>query len=254
MTRGGARLVQTGAGDVHERRRRDSDARAHPVVIGFPKRRLARSRAPSSTARGGRNRLGTHARLSCCKRRQPAPSSDAALTRGAGWMTPDEAQRVVGAMGIGVLRHTTCRARRGRRGGVCPRSRLPGGAEGATVPPFCTRPMWAPSDSISATTRRCGWRSRSCRTSLGAQLAGVLVQRMAPGGVEMFVGGLQDATFGPVIFCGSGGVLVELFGDVACRLCPITRSRRRRNARRGQRRGASARLPRPAAGRRSQLS
>jgi acetyltransferase len=58
--------------------------------------------------------------------------------------------------------------------------------------------------------------------ALGAQLAGVLVQPMASGGVEMFVGALQDATFGPVIFSGSGGVLVELFGDVACRLCPIT--------------------------------
>ena len=39
---------------------------------------------------------------------------------------------------------------------------------------------------------------------------------------EMFVGGLQDPAFGPVIFCGSGGVLVELFGDAACRLCPIS--------------------------------
>ena len=45
---------------------------------------------------------------------------------------------------------------------------------------------------------------------------------MAPDGVEMFVGGLQDPTFGPVLFCGSGGVLVELFGDAVCRLCPVS--------------------------------
>ena len=57
---------------------------------------------------------------------------------------------------------------------------------------------------------------------LGPKLAGVLVQRMAGDGVEMFVGGLQDPAFGPVVFCGSGGVLVELFGDAVCRLCPLT--------------------------------
>lgn len=63
---------------------------------------------------------------------------------------------------------------------------------------------------------------RSMATLLGAKLAGVLVQRMAPPGVEMFIGGLQDAVFGPVVFAGSGGVLVELFGDATCRMCPAT--------------------------------
>jgi acyl-CoA synthetase (NDP forming) len=63
---------------------------------------------------------------------------------------------------------------------------------------------------------------RAMANSLGASLGGVLVQRMAPAGVEMFIGGLQDAVFGPVVFAGSGGVLVELSGDAACRLCPAT--------------------------------
>jgi acyl-CoA synthetase (NDP forming) len=60
------------------------------------------------------------------------------------------------------------------------------------------------------------------RSRLGAHMTGVLVQAMATGGVEMFVGGLQDPAFGPVVFCGSGGVLVELFGDATCRLCPVS--------------------------------
>jgi acetyl coenzyme A synthetase (ADP forming)-like protein len=58
--------------------------------------------------------------------------------------------------------------------------------------------------------------------TLRGQMSGVMVQRMAPGGVEMFVGGLQDPAFGPVVFCGSGGVLVELFKDAASRLAPLT--------------------------------
>jgi acyl-CoA synthetase (NDP forming) len=63
---------------------------------------------------------------------------------------------------------------------------------------------------------------RAMAAALGTALAGVVVQRMAPDGVEMFIGGLQDAVFGPVVFAGSGGVLVELFGDAACRMCPAT--------------------------------
>jgi hypothetical protein len=60
------------------------------------------------------------------------------------------------------------------------------------------------------------------RDRLGPQLAGVFVQRMAAPGVEMFIGGLQDPSFGPVVVCGSGGVFVELFGAAVCRLCPLT--------------------------------
>jgi acyl-CoA synthetase (NDP forming) len=35
-------------------------------------------------------------------------------------------------------------------------------------------------------------------------MSGVLVQRMAPEGVEMFIGGLQDPAFGPVFRLGLG--------------------------------------------------
>jgi acyl-CoA synthetase (NDP forming) len=63
---------------------------------------------------------------------------------------------------------------------------------------------------------------RDLTSRLGSRMTGVLIQRMAGEGVEMFIGGLQDPSFGPVVFCGSGGVLVELFGDAVCRLCPLT--------------------------------
>src|ERR1051326_5437036 len=47
---------------------------------------------------------------------------------------------------------------------------------------------------------------------------------MAPAGVEMLVGAVNDAQFGPTIACGAGGTLVELLKDVSVRLSPLTRS------------------------------
>ena len=53
-----------------------------------------------------------------------------------------------------------------------------------------------------------------------ALFMGVRIQKMAPQGYDMFVGGSQDPAFGPVVFFGMGGVLVEAFKDVANITCP----------------------------------
>jgi acyl-CoA synthetase (NDP forming) len=45
---------------------------------------------------------------------------------------------------------------------------------------------------------------------------------MVEGGVEMLVGVVGDAVFGPVVACGAGGVEAELLNDVAVRLSPLT--------------------------------
>jgi len=56
-----------------------------------------------------------------------------------------------------------------------------------------------------------------------AQIDGVLVQRMLPGGREVILGGKRDESFGPVVMFGMGGVYVELLEDVAFRLAPLAR-------------------------------
>ena len=38
----------------------------------------------------------------------------------------------------------------------------------------------------------------------------------------MVVGGINDPSLGPVIMAGTGGILVDLFGDTAFRMCPLT--------------------------------
>jgi acetate---CoA ligase (ADP-forming) len=54
-----------------------------------------------------------------------------------------------------------------------------------------------------------------------ARIDGVVVQRMAPKGHELVIGMVNDATFGPVMMVGFGGVTVELFGDVAHSPAPV---------------------------------
>jgi acyl-CoA synthetase (NDP forming) len=58
----------------------------------------------------------------------------------------------------------------------------------------------------------------------GADMTAVLVQQMVPRGVEMIVGALHDPVFGPLIACGTGGVLVDLLADTAFRLHPLSAS------------------------------
>ena len=56
----------------------------------------------------------------------------------------------------------------------------------------------------------------------GYSSQGFLVQRMAPEGVEMLVGMVNDHAFGPVVVCGAGGTAAEVFKDVAIRIVPLT--------------------------------
>ena len=55
-----------------------------------------------------------------------------------------------------------------------------------------------------------------------ARIAGVLVQAMAKGDVELVIGLKRDPTFGPVVMVGLGGVLIEVFKDVVFRAAPVT--------------------------------
>jgi acetyltransferase len=56
------------------------------------------------------------------------------------------------------------------------------------------------------------------------RITGVSVQEMVGGGVEVIIGVNCDPQLGPVLLFGSGGVMVEVYNDVALRRCPITRS------------------------------
>jgi len=56
---------------------------------------------------------------------------------------------------------------------------------------------------------------------LGDRAEAIVVQPMVSGGVEMVVGGVNDPSFGPVVMCGLGGVLVDVLDDTAFAMCPL---------------------------------
>ena len=59
----------------------------------------------------------------------------------------------------------------------------------------------------------------------GVDVKGILLEKMVPkGGVELIVGIQNDPQFGPMIMAGLGGVMTEVFKDVAFRMLPITTS------------------------------
>jgi acetyl coenzyme A synthetase (ADP forming)-like protein len=57
---------------------------------------------------------------------------------------------------------------------------------------------------------------------LGDELTGAVVQPQVPAGVELIVGVTHDALFGPLVMVGLGGIAVELLGDRAFRIVPVT--------------------------------
>ena len=48
-----------------------------------------------------------------------------------------------------------------------------------------------------------------------------LIQQQVKRGVELLIGGKRDPTFGPVVVCGTGGILTEALGDVSLCLTPL---------------------------------
>ncbi|OWU86713.1 hypothetical protein ATO6_01755 [Oceanicola sp. 22II-s10i] len=57
-----------------------------------------------------------------------------------------------------------------------------------------------------------------------AKIEGVLVSPMAGAGVELIVGTQQDASMGPMVMVGLGGILAEVLKDVALARAPVTKA------------------------------
>ncbi len=69
---------------------------------------------------------------------------------------------------------------------------------------------------------------RACNRLIERLGPPVLVQKMAPAGVELALGVVRDAQFGPLVMAATGGVLVEIVRDRAFALPPLDAPRAER--------------------------
>lgn len=68
---------------------------------------------------------------------------------------------------------------------------------------------------------------RAQRHMPNVAIEGVTVQPMAPEGLELVFGAINDDAFGPVVMLGYGGVFVEMLGGVEFALAPVTEAQAR---------------------------
>ena len=167
-----------------------------------------------------RTPLGSVPTFDDIRRERARAIVNTALKRGAGWLTATEAIELIASVGISS-----------------PPARLAtsidGAVEAAEAFGFPVA-LKAVGEALLHKSEhhaiklglmdRMGVRMAACELTkaLGGQMDGLLVQRMVTGGVEMMVGALNDRTFGHVVVVGTGGVLVDLLADSACRLCPVS--------------------------------
>jgi acyl-CoA synthetase (NDP forming) len=78
------------------------------------------------------------------------------------------------------------------------------------------------ADEVAVATAARRMDERIRRELPQARIEGFLVSEMVKGGTECILGVARDATFGPVVTFGLGGVTVELLRDVVSRLAPVS--------------------------------
>ena len=143
-----------------------------------------------------------------------------AIGRGGGWLTPVEANALLSAVGITVPRSTLVSS---IDEAVLAAERL-----GYPVAVKAIGPSLLHKTERKAVRLNLSGRSEvrlaasQLISALGGEIDGLLVQKMVTGGAEMMVGAINDPTFGHVVVCGSGGVLIDLLADSSCRLYPVT--------------------------------
>ena len=161
-------------------------------------------------------------------RREPAPGAAPAGLRGA--LDEAQAKRVLAAFGVPVNRgEVAADAAAGQSAAECMSAPFAvklvspdivhKSAAGAVALELATPP--AVARAIDDIQTRLGKRQPSAR------IEGFLVQEMATGQLEMFIGARRDPIFGALVMVGAGGTLVELLQDTAVRRAPVSRDEAR---------------------------
>ena len=142
---------------------------------------------------------------------------------GGGWASAEAAAQLLAAYGISAARFRLVRtpaqaaAAQAELGGpvvvkiaaAIHKSDVGGVALGISTPQ-------AASQAVTAI------RAALAEAGLAGQAREFLVQEQIGDGVEMIVGVTHDPAFGPLVLAGLGGTIVEVLGDVAVRITPLS--------------------------------
>ncbi len=146
------------------------------------------------------------------------------LAEGPGWLTPERVLALLHCYGLPVA---TTRMAAGPEEAAA----LANGFEG----PVAVKALTAgPARKAEAggvrlgvlgadAVRAAAGEVSAAAAAAGYEVSGVAVQEMAPEGVELVVGVVNDRSFGPVLACGAGGPAGELLRDVTVRITPLHR-------------------------------
>jgi acetyl coenzyme A synthetase (ADP forming)-like protein len=149
-----------------------------------------------------------------------------AVQHGGGWLDPRDVRQLLAWYGVPTVEQRVVQtadeaaaAARAMRGAVALKAVAPGVLHKTEAGAVRLNLRGARATRDAAKTM-----AESVRKAAGHDPTAFVVQRMAPPGVEMLVGVVNDPQFGPTVACGAGGTLVELLHDVAVRLTPLTRA------------------------------
>ncbi|RZN57840.1 MAG: acetyl-CoA synthetase [Candidatus Methanomethylicota archaeon] len=68
------------------------------------------------------------------------------------------------------------------------------------------------------------YKIRNIAKERNIRFEGILIEEMAPQGIEVIIGAKRDEQFGPVVMFGLGGIFVEVFNDISLRIVPIDKN------------------------------
>ena len=158
--------------------------------------------------------------LEKAKRREPAPPLQTPPLAGTGTLTEAASKRYLAACGMkmppGKLATTLAEAREAARGIGYPlaaKLQSPAAAHKSDIGGVILR--IADEVQLDAAFARL----QAIARERGLAPDGILIERMAPPGIEMILGARRDPQWGPVLAVGLGGIFAEAIADI--RILPV---------------------------------